>query len=459
MHDTFPTFCDLAGIDLPPTLDANDGQSFRAVLEGSTETHRDTVYGTYSGGSKPGIRSVCDGRFKLIKYDAASNASQVTQFFDLQTNPFELLPEHGVPSIAESPAYAAIRNRLEADLMEQRVLNDDTFAFLGDRTLLRFEDGTPGSAPSNHLDEFAFANDATAQSGNNGSLPVLSTDVPATKDFVLGDPNTLSLDFEQDLRQHLEINHSERAINFGNAPFTIEAWVKLETLPTSNNLASAMPVAMKKVIGTSDNSLDYLFLAAAGSYGNATTFNRLAIHLGSGTIVSSLSIPDTNWHHISVALDPVCDTLRFTMDDQVDVQTIAVTGAVNNGPLIIGAHFNSFSNLDSSFDGLIDEFSITDGFLSLAELQPLSAVNEVENLQISDQTFDPENATFTLTFESDETRLYSLQRSSTLLPQDWRDIDDFTFIPGGEGVSLTTTPTLPLMPIDGKEFFRVVVEE
>jgi len=372
LHDTFPTFCDLAGIDLPSTIDVDDGQSFRAVLEGTSETAREELYGLYAGGSQPGMRAITDGRFKLIKYDVGGNATQVTQMFDLETNPYELLPEHGQLNIADEPAYAAIRQDLEERLMEQRILNDDTAAFLGDRTLLRFEDGVAGQAAGTVIDRFPFENDGTAF-GNAGNTPVFSSDTPHTTDFVVGEPNTLSLDFEESLQQHVQVPDA-RELDFGNAPFTIEAWVKFETLPSANNLASAMPVAMKKVIGATDSELDYLFLAAAGNYGSATTFRNLALHLGSGPIISTLAITDTEWHYISVALDPVTNTVRFALDDQIDIQTTTNTGTSNAGPLTIGAHFNGSGNIDSAFDGLIDEVTITDGFLEISELQALSAV-------------------------------------------------------------------------------------
>jgi len=85
--------------------------------------------------------------------------------------------------------------------------------------------------------------------------------------------------------------------------------VKFETMPTGANTASSMPVVQKKVLGASDAALDYMFLAAAGQYGNATTFDRLALHFGSTPIISSLAVPDTDWHYISVAFDPVASTV------------------------------------------------------------------------------------------------------------------------------------------------------
>ncbi|MFC7337763.1 sulfatase-like hydrolase/transferase [Haloferula chungangensis] len=456
LHDTFPTFCDLAGLDLPDTIDDDDGQSFRSVLEGTSDTARTSIYGLYSGGSKPGMRAITEGRFKLIKYDVGGNATQVTQMFDLETNPFELLPEHGVPNIADAPAYQAIRQELEEMLMEQRLLNDDADAFLGDRTLLRFEDGVAGQPASTLADRFPFGNHGTAASGTGQAPPVFSAATANRVDLVVGETNTLSLDFEQDLQHYAQVPDA-RELDFGAAPFTLEAWVKLETMPDGNNLASSMPVVMKKVIGASDSNLDYLFLASAGSFGDVTTFNRLALHLGSGPILSTLAIPDTEWHHISVALDPVNDVVRFTLDDQVDTQVVTITGTANAGPLTIGAHFNSSGVIDCAFDGLIDELSITDGFLSLSELQPRAAISPVEPFKISSIELSEGGTAIDLTFESVDTRLYTIQCSDSLLPNSWTDV--LSFIPGAAGAPETSVNSIPLGDGERSKFFRVVTSD
>ena len=454
LHDSFPTLCDLAGLDLPATIDSNDGQSFRSVLEGTSATRRAALYGTYAGGDKPGIRAVTNGRFKLLKYDVASNATQVTQMFDLATNPFELLPEHGVPNIATLPAYARIRQQLEELLTQQRILNADPYTFLGDRTLLRFEDGAAGQAAATLADRLPFAHNGTAFSGNGGALPMFSSNVPNPTDYVFGETNSRSLDFERDRQDYVQVTNGT-GLNFGDAPFTIEAWVKFETLPTTNDAASTQPVVTKKLNTSADSTLDYLFLAAAGSYGSATTYNRLALHLGSTLIVSSLSIQDTAWHYISVALDPVSDTVRFTLDKQTDIQTTTATGTVNDGPVVVGGHFNSSGVIDRSFDGLIDELSITDGFLALSELQPLAAVAPAEPFEIVDFTLTKTNGSVALTFKSNDTRLYTVQQSLSLESGSWTDVR--TFIPGATGASQTTVSSLPMGSGQSKAFFRVIL--
>ena len=64
--DVLPTLCDLAGIQVPATV---EGRSFRPVLEGRRGTIRDVVYGAFCGGTKPGMRAVKQGDWKLVKFD------------------------------------------------------------------------------------------------------------------------------------------------------------------------------------------------------------------------------------------------------------------------------------------------------------------------------------------------------------------------------------------------------
>lgn len=135
--DTLTTLCDFAGINPPST---NEGVSFRPVLAGEKPTVRDTLYGVYSGGTKPGIRSVREGDWKLIQYDAMDGQVRETQLFNLAENPDELLIEHHDPTIvavtgvkptenqrnlADDPAYAEKLSHMKSLLLAEMRRHDD----------------------------------------------------------------------------------------------------------------------------------------------------------------------------------------------------------------------------------------------------------------------------------------------------------------------------------------------
>lgn len=117
--DLLSTLCDLSGVPIP---ESSEGLSMRSVLDGTAEQTRDIMYGVYSGGSKPGIRCLRRGDWKLITYQAPDREIDEVQLFDLKTNPHEFLLEHQRPeviaatgiqplaeqtSLAGDPAHAA----------------------------------------------------------------------------------------------------------------------------------------------------------------------------------------------------------------------------------------------------------------------------------------------------------------------------------------------------------------
>jgi arylsulfatase A-like enzyme len=89
--DVLSTLCDLASIKPPRT---NEGLSFKPVLEGRKDSARENLYGAYCGGAKPGMRSVRNGDWKLIKYDSPRDGVQETQLFNLAANPHEFIQQH-----------------------------------------------------------------------------------------------------------------------------------------------------------------------------------------------------------------------------------------------------------------------------------------------------------------------------------------------------------------------------
>ena len=137
--DLLPTLCELTGIATPETV---EGQSFKPVLTGKKETMREVLYGIYSGGTKPGMRAVKKGDWKLIKYDVLDGAVRKTQLFNLAENPHELLAEHHDPAVvkltgnrpsanqrnlAADPRYADKLAEMEALLLSEMRRLDDPY--------------------------------------------------------------------------------------------------------------------------------------------------------------------------------------------------------------------------------------------------------------------------------------------------------------------------------------------
>lgn len=137
--DILATICDLTGVEAPPT---NEGTSFAPVLRGERATVRDVLYGAYCGGTKPGIRAVRRGNWKLVKWDSLDGFVQRTQLFNLSGNPLELLPVHHngaviratgrrpqrhETNLAHDPRFAEVRAELEALLLEEMMRLDDPY--------------------------------------------------------------------------------------------------------------------------------------------------------------------------------------------------------------------------------------------------------------------------------------------------------------------------------------------
>lgn len=127
--DVLPTLCELAGIQTPATV---EGKSFVPVLKGEKEVVREVMYGVYAGGTKPGMRTVKKGDWKLIKYDVIDGTVRETQLFNLAENPNEYLPEHNKPgemqtNLANNPKYSDKLKEMEALLLEQMVALDDPY--------------------------------------------------------------------------------------------------------------------------------------------------------------------------------------------------------------------------------------------------------------------------------------------------------------------------------------------
>ena len=148
--DVLTTLCDLAGFSAP---DTSEGTSFKPVLEGKQNQVRDVVYGAYCGGSKPGIRCVKQGDWKLTECESPDRKVIETQLFNLAENPGELIEQHRSASVvslvqstpktnqtnlANDPKYAAKLSEMRSILLAEMRRLDDPFRFSNQP-----EDGLP----------------------------------------------------------------------------------------------------------------------------------------------------------------------------------------------------------------------------------------------------------------------------------------------------------------------------
>lgn len=175
--DSLATLCDLAEIDAPVS---NEGLSFKPVLKGTQPFMRDVLYGTYSGGTKPGMRSVRKGDWKLIVFDVLGGTVRQKQLFNLADNPNEFLAEHhhadvialtGVTpgpnqrNLADDHAFADKLAEMESLLLSEMRRLDDPY-----RLWSQPDDGLPQSfnAPKRAKKSAGSSNGSVRDNQNPG---------------------------------------------------------------------------------------------------------------------------------------------------------------------------------------------------------------------------------------------------------------------------------------------------
>ncbi|MFT5369493.1 MAG: arylsulfatase [Candidatus Latescibacterota bacterium] len=121
--DVMPTLLDLAGIDIP---DSVEGMSMVG------DQQRDTFYGECSEGTNA-TRMIHDNRFKLIYYPVGNH----TQLFDLQTDPREL------NNLSASTDHANIKQQLTDQLISELYGGDENWVQDGQLVGLPDQDYEP----------------------------------------------------------------------------------------------------------------------------------------------------------------------------------------------------------------------------------------------------------------------------------------------------------------------------
>jgi hypothetical protein len=250
----------------------------------------------------------------------------------------------------------------------------------------------PQIATAGTVAHYRFENDnatvAVDETGiNNGTIiggAPFSSSVGQNPVTATGQPNTQSLSLSG-TGQYASVPHNA-SLSFGNTPWTIEAFINVNALPTT--ATPGQYIAQKKAAAV-DDFQDYGFLLGGnrsglfGSFGKTVgvTGAELRVELGTGSsiigITSNLEVASAGeWIFISAAYDGGT-SLRFTLDDNLNdllpglVDEIALPNLVNTsntGDLFIGAKRNNAGAAAQLFGGLIDEVRVSNEVLATSDL-------------------------------------------------------------------------------------------
>lgn len=232
----------------------------------------------------------------------------------------------------------------------------------------RFEEGADGAILSDFggaLDHTVNLNNGTGVNSVTFSADTANHAVPLT-----GSANNLSADFERGSNQRIVVA-DDPSTSFGDSSFTIESYVKFETLASGTGSRQYL-VWKKGTSAASDSQLDYgIVFAEQGGY-NATSNGELVFVQGNGSsthsVASGLVINDTaDWHYVAVSFDAANNVVRFILDDQIVELPNTFTAAANGLDLVLGGHISG-TGVWTRYDGLMDELRITGSYLELNSL-------------------------------------------------------------------------------------------
>jgi arylsulfatase A-like enzyme len=124
LFDIYPTVCDLVGVETPASV---EGISLWPAIMDPKIRIRPSLYFAYADL----VRSVKDGRYKLIEYRSPAGLIR-TQLFDLWEDPLEKF------SLAGQAEFSEIETNLRAELFRHRDAWDDMLHPRGQEFWSRF---------------------------------------------------------------------------------------------------------------------------------------------------------------------------------------------------------------------------------------------------------------------------------------------------------------------------------
>lgn len=175
---------------------------------------------------------------------------------------------------------------------------------------------------------------------------------------------------------HFVVNDPQGECASNGNSFTVEAWVKIDTLATGSTSEGRQTLVQRKRLTDGDKFLDWMFLVQAADYPNVGIRNfgsqwnekSIALVFGNGgtanssfwTVSSRLSISDNQWHYVAAIFDAGRSEVTFVLDQQMDKVMFLSQGRVlTNAPLVIGAHTSTTGQFNQRVKGSVDELRIS----------------------------------------------------------------------------------------------------
>ncbi len=475
--DFLPTAAELAGVASPQGI---DGISMAPTLTG-IGTQEELEYrfwqhnGDWGGAGEPTARyAIRQGDWKYVQlfdgvgllYDLAVDEAETTDV--AADHPDVVADMEAIVEVEATGPLFPVKPLLtltgDVECSTADLPDDPDYVPV---LYLRFEEGSDG-------DEAWLVYDSSPGPVGTGTVSggaTYSSDVPRTTIHQSGESNLASLDLDASQPSVVEIPH-QASLGFGLASFTAEAWVQLDTLASGITNNDRQWLAVKKELGTDDETINYAWLAQVGaaayiptSYGKTEghTGREMALIFGNDngrleglwTAVSQLEIADHDWHHVSVAYDAPGQTVRFTLDDQVDEVVIERHGhLINAGPLVLGAHPGPDGGYANGLDGKIDEFRLGRGVVPLNNLlrgyapDPIWTPYYTLDFGSVQEGLDPVTLSFQVHHAAEQyAHLLEGEVSDSLVHDDRLTVEEGTFGPLADG-GISRTYSVTLDPAD-----------
>ncbi|NCF75236.1 MAG: hypothetical protein GWO87_01980 [Xanthomonadaceae bacterium] len=183
--------------------------------------------------------------------------------------------------------------------------------------------------------------------------------------------NVASIDLKSGSKQYLSITDANQTGLDLATDFTIEAWIKLETLPSTTGIHYTI---LSKDDPT--NSRGYGFILRYNDPGEAVANSPLVYFLDSSGNLTSLgcdtALTQTGiWYHLAVTVDISVPSAKFYIDTVLKSTLYHSTAAttINNSssPFSIGARINN-STPERFFYGLIDGIRVWNDIRTSTEI-------------------------------------------------------------------------------------------